>query len=53
MNLKSFENKLSDATIMMEHSFIREILKVTKEVKGIVSLAGGLPHPDAFPKRKY
>jgi 2-aminoadipate transaminase len=34
----------------MEHSFIREILKMTKGVKGMISFAGGLPSPDSFPK---
>jgi 2-aminoadipate transaminase len=35
----------------MQHSFIREILKVTKGVPGMLSFAGGLPSPDSFPKK--
>ena len=45
-----FDKIYSDATNKQEHSFIREILKVTKSVEGIISFAGGLPHPDSFPK---
>ena len=36
----------------MKHSFIREILKVTKGVPGIISFAGGMPHPSSFPKNQ-
>ncbi len=45
-----FDKIYSNATNNQEHSFIREILKVTKSVEGIISFAGGLPHPDSFPK---
>ncbi|MBW1721413.1 MAG: PLP-dependent aminotransferase family protein [Deltaproteobacteria bacterium] len=41
----------SRTTASMKHSFIREILKVTKGVPGMISFAGGLPSPDAFPKK--
>ncbi len=34
----------------MKHSFIREILKTTMGVPGIISFAGGLPNPKSFPK---
>jgi 2-aminoadipate transaminase len=34
----------------MQHSFIREILKMTMGVPGMISFAGGLPSPDSFPK---
>ena len=34
----------------MKHSFIREILKITKGVPGMISFAGGLPSPESFPK---
>lgn len=34
----------------MKHSFIREILKSTKGVPGMISFAGGLPSPASFPK---
>ncbi len=40
----------SDAVQTMKHSFIREILKMTKGVPGMISFAGGLPSPDSFPK---
>jgi 2-aminoadipate transaminase len=33
----------------MHHSFIREILKVTKGIPGMISFAGGLPSPKSFP----
>jgi 2-aminoadipate transaminase len=33
-------------------SFIREMLKVTKGVEGMISLAGGLPSPESFPKEQ-
>lgn len=49
---KSLESLFSKATVNMEHSFIREILKVTKSVPGIISLAGGLPSPKSFPKEE-
>jgi 2-aminoadipate transaminase len=34
----------------MKHSFIREILKITKGVPGMISFAGGLPNPKSFPR---
>ena len=34
----------------MPHSFIRQILKLTKGVEGVISFAGGLPNPESFPK---
>jgi 2-aminoadipate transaminase len=40
----------SRTTATMKHSFIRQILKVTKGVPGMISFAGGLPSPEAFPK---
>ncbi len=40
----------SKTTASMQHSFIREILKVTKGVPGMISFAGGLPSPASFPK---
>ncbi len=46
------EGLYSEATRSMGHSFIREILKVTKGVEGMISLAGGLPSPQSFPKQK-
>ena len=40
----------SKTTVSMKHSFIRQILKVTKDVPGMISFAGGLPSPETFPK---
>lgn len=51
MNERIIDQLISAETKNMDHSFIREILKVTKSVKGVISLAGGLPHPDTFPKK--
>jgi len=47
---KSMEELYSKTTASMQHSFIREILKVTKGVPGMISFAGGLPSPASFPK---
>ena len=44
------EQRYSKTTASMRHSFIREILKVTKGVPGMISFAGGLPSPESFPK---
>ncbi|MBN2432176.1 MAG: PLP-dependent aminotransferase family protein [Acidobacteria bacterium] len=44
------ERLYSQHTAIMKHSFIREILKVTKGVPGMISFAGGLPSPDSFPR---
>lgn len=44
------EDLYSRTTASMEHSFIRQILKVTKGVPGMISFAGGLPSPESFPK---
>jgi len=35
----------SKPTASMKHSFIRQILKVTQGVPGMISFAGGLPGP--------
>jgi 2-aminoadipate transaminase len=40
---------LSRTTRSMGVSFIREMLKATKGVEGMISLAGGLPSPESFP----
>lgn len=40
----------SKTTLSIKHSFIREILKLTKGVPGMISFAGGLPSPESFPK---
>lgn len=44
------EQRYSRTTVSMKHSFIREILKVTKGIPGMISFAGGLPSPESFPK---
>jgi 2-aminoadipate transaminase len=44
--------KLADRAAKMNPSVIREILKVT-EKPGIISLAGGLPSPKAFPMEDF
>ncbi len=44
------ETLLSQTTRSMGVSFIREMLKATKGVEGMISLAGGLPSPESFPK---
>jgi len=49
--MTSIERLYAKTTLTMKHSFIREILKVTKGVPGMISFAGGLPSPDAFPKK--
>ncbi len=49
---KNIEELFSRATHAMEHSIIREILKLTKGVEGMISLAGGLPSPKSFPKKQ-
>ncbi len=48
---KDFSYFYSKNTLSMEHSFIREILKVTKNIPDIISFAGGLPNPDSFPRK--
>lgn len=45
------EELYSKTTASMQHSFIREILKVTKGVPDMISFAGGLPSPASFPKK--
>lgn len=44
------EELYSKTSASMKHSFIRQILKVTKGVPGMISFAGGLPSPETFPK---
>lgn len=50
--IKSIAERFTPQTAGMEHSFIREILKVTKGIPGIISFAGGLPSPLSFPKEQ-
>jgi len=47
---RSYEQLYTPQTAVMEHSFIRQILKLTRGVPGIISFAGGLPDPSSFPK---
>jgi 2-aminoadipate transaminase len=44
------ERLYSKTTASMKHSFIRQILTVTKGIPGMISFAGGLPSPETFPK---
>lgn len=46
------EHLISQTTRSMGVSFIREMVKATKGVEGMISLAGGLPSPDSFPKEQ-
>jgi 2-aminoadipate transaminase len=48
--IHAIERLYSRSTMAMKHSFIREILKITKGVPGMISFAGGLPNPKSFPK---
>ncbi|MFH1755380.1 MAG: PLP-dependent aminotransferase family protein [Candidatus Latescibacterota bacterium] len=50
--IDSIERLYSASTAAMQHSFIREILKITKGVPGMISFAGGLPNPKSFPKEQ-
>jgi 2-aminoadipate transaminase len=47
---KPMEDFYSKTTTIIQHSFIREILKLTKGVSDMISFAGGLPSPESFPK---
>lgn len=47
---QSMKELYSKTTASMQHSFIREILKVTKGVADMISFAGGLPSQASFPK---
>lgn len=47
---RPMQDLYSKTTAAMQHSFIREILKVTKGVPDMISFAGGLPSPASFPK---
>ncbi|RTZ95021.1 MAG: PLP-dependent aminotransferase family protein, partial [Deltaproteobacteria bacterium] len=44
----SFDTLFATRTRVMDASAIREILKVVSQ-PGMVSLAGGIPAPEAFP----
>lgn len=46
-----WESQLAERTIFMRSSAIRELLKITQDPE-IISFAGGLPAPDAFPIRE-
>ncbi len=46
------EHMLSQVTRSMGVSFIREMVRATKGVQGMISLAGGLPSPDSFPRNE-
>ena len=44
-----FDHLLADRTRAMDVNVIREILKVVSQ-PGMVSLAGGIPAPESFPR---
>lgn len=44
------DHLISETTRSMGVSFIREMIKATKGIDGMISLAGGLPSPDSFPR---
>lgn len=46
--MKTVDDRLAARTVRMQVSAIREILKVTQG-SDVISLAGGLPAPEAFP----
>lgn len=48
---KGFTRLFSERTMLMKASEIRELLKVT-QLPDIISFAGGLPGPEAFPKEQ-
>jgi 2-aminoadipate transaminase len=48
----NWEGALAKRTERMQSSVIRELLKVTM-LPGVISFAGGLPAPDAFPVRDF
>lgn len=48
--IQTITEKYSKATASMKHSFVREILALTKGVTGMISFAGGLPNPASFPR---
>ncbi|MEM2145696.1 MAG: PLP-dependent aminotransferase family protein [Candidatus Jordarchaeaceae archaeon] len=45
---KSFEHLFSNNATKLQASIIRELLKLTQKPE-VISFAGGLPNPDAFP----
>ncbi len=50
MMASTIQNLYSRSAAAMKHSFIRQILGLTKGVPGMISFAGGLPSPESFPK---
>jgi len=47
---KPLKAMYSAHTAEMKHSFIRQILKLTKGEENMISFAGGMPSPDTFPR---
>ena len=45
-------SRYSLRTRRVRSSEIRELLKITEQ-PGVISFAGGLPSPDAFPLRRF
>jgi len=48
----NWNNYLSKQSISMKQSLIRDLVSQTKGVPGMISLAGGFPAPQTFPKQK-
>lgn len=47
--MSKIQDLYSASTQTLEHSFVREIIKITKGVEGMISFAGGMPSPESFP----
>jgi len=47
-----YEDMFSKRAQAVGHSFLREILSLTKNNPSLVSFAGGLPNPDLFPVKE-
>ena len=48
----NWNNYLSKQSISMKQSLIRDLVSQTKGVPGMISLAGGFPAPQTFPKQQ-
>ena len=48
----SWDNRFAQRTQRMKGSVIRELLKFTDE-PAVISFAGGMPAPDAFPIKEF
>jgi len=48
----NWNNILSTQSLTMKQSLIRDLVSQTKGVEGMISLAGGFPAPETFPKQQ-